>query len=66
MPPPGGIVVSASGFSTAGVDGCRTKLWTSPIRAFADKHLVHVDEKLRSVDASFPQRLWKQLGKACG
>jgi len=48
MPPAGGIVVFAARFSTAGVDGCRTKLWTSRFAGFADKHLARVDENLRN------------------
>jgi hypothetical protein len=48
MPPSGGIVVSAPGFSTTCVDGCRTKLWTSRFHGFADKHLARIDENLRS------------------
>jgi hypothetical protein len=48
MPPSGGIVVCASGFSTAVVDAVRQSLWTSDIRHLSIKHLLRVAEILRS------------------
>jgi hypothetical protein len=48
MPPSGGIVVSAAGFSTAAVDVLRQSLWTSTLPYLSIKHLLRAGQELRT------------------
>jgi hypothetical protein len=48
MPPAGGIVVFAGGFSTAAVEAFRQSLWTSHFRRWSIKHLLRVGHELRT------------------
>jgi len=48
MPPSGGIVASAAGFSTAAVEAWRQSLWTSALHYLSIKHLLRADQELRT------------------
>jgi len=48
MPPSGGIVVSAGGFSTAVVEAAWKSLWTSLDHGFCIRHLPRIAQELHS------------------